>query len=98
MSDVFVPMTASDIAMEIAKAPLTLREKLSWHLNNFDRPIGDFFIPQCIQAIEIANEGGNLLTRIALPDGVLCDGESFATAHDIIEDHYLHFYIEAPNE
>jgi hypothetical protein len=98
VTDTFTPMTAEEIATEIAKAPLPLHEKLSWHLNNFDRPIGDTFVPVCVRAVEIANAGGNLLERLTLPDGVLCDGEPTATVQDIIDDHYLHFYLETPNE
>jgi len=86
-------MTAEEIATEIAKAPLTIEEKLGWHFANFDLPIPQTLIPVAVRAIEIANDGGDLQTILTLPTGIKFQGEQHATAEEVIEGHYLHFYL-----
>jgi hypothetical protein len=45
----------NQLARDIAEAPLTLEEKLSWHLRaNHYPPVDEAFIPVCIEAIELA--------------------------------------------
>lgn len=46
------------IAEEIAEAPLSLEAKLSWHLTgNHYPPVHEDFIPVCVEAITLANQG-----------------------------------------
>jgi hypothetical protein len=43
-------------AQEIANAPMSLEQKLSWHLTgNHYPPVHEAFIPVCIEAIDKAN-------------------------------------------
>lgn len=45
-------------AQDIADAPLSLEDKLSWHLKgNHYPPVHEDFIPVCIEAITRANNG-----------------------------------------
>ena len=89
-------MEASEIAMEIAKSPMSLLEKLDWHFSNFDKPIPKVLIPVAVKAIELANAGGDLSTFIDLPEGIKFQGFQFASAHDVIEGHYLWYYLDNP--
>jgi hypothetical protein len=87
-------ISADEIAQEIARSPQSLVSKLSWHFANFeDGGIPDSLIPVAVQAIELANAGGDLSTMLELPDGIYFRNGSYASAQDVIEGHHLHFFI-----
>jgi hypothetical protein len=86
-------MDAHEIALEIAKAPLTIEEKLSWHFATFAPPVPETMIPASVQALEVANGDGDLSTLIDLPEGSTFFGENQASAKDIIEGHHLEYYL-----
>lgn len=45
----------NELARDIAQAPMSLEQKLSWHLQaNHYPPVDAAFIPVCIEAIELA--------------------------------------------
>jgi hypothetical protein len=88
-------MKAEDIALDIANAPLTLEEKLSWHFANFDPAVPESMIPVSVEAINLANTSGDLSTLLELPEGSTYFGEQTAPAKDIIEGHHLHYFVTA---
>jgi hypothetical protein len=90
-------MDANEIAQEIAASPLSLEQKLEWHFANFDKPIPKSMVPVAIEAIQVANAGGDLDTILDLPTGTKFLGMSVATVQLIIEDHYLWFYLDDPD-
>ena len=86
-------MQPEEIATLIADAPMTLEKKLSWHFVNFEQAVPETMLPACLQALAIANSKGDLSTLIDLPEGSTFFGESKASAQDIIEGHYLQYFI-----
>lgn len=57
-------------AEDIANSPMSLEQKLSWHLQgNHYPPVHEAFIPVCIDAINRANEG-DYTSLILYPNGI----------------------------
>jgi hypothetical protein len=91
-------MKSTEIAEEIAKAPLSLKDKLSWHLTLFNRNVPESMIPVLQDAVRIANEQGFNLDKfeLVLPDDVQFKGESIVSARTLIDNFKLHYYITTP--
>ena len=87
-------MKASETAELIAKSPLTLAEKISWHFTLFVKPPPESMIAVCVQAIYLAKLGGDLDTMLELPAGATYFGDSFASAQSVIDGHELSFFID----
>jgi hypothetical protein len=61
----------SEIAKAIAESTLSLQDKLSWHLvGNHYPPVNEAFIPVCIEAIQLA-EQGNYDAEVEYPNGLI---------------------------
>lgn len=83
------------LAQEIAESPLTLEEKLSWHLNgNLYPPMPDSLIPVCVEAITLAENGEDLHKVLTLPDPIKRAGKSEITAKQLILSIKLHWFIK----
>lgn len=79
----------SQIAQEIANAPLTLEQKLSWHLTgNHYPPVDEAFIPVCIQAIQLANDG-DYDSELMYPNGLV------RTVRHCIDGLHLEYFLDA---
>ena len=77
----------NQIAQAIAEAPLTLEEKLSWHLSgNHYPPVDDLFIPVCAKAIELANQG-DYDAVLHYPNGLV------RTVRHCIEGLHLEYFL-----
>jgi hypothetical protein len=75
------------ISQAIADAPLSLEDKLSWHLTgNHYPPVNEQFIPICIQAIKLANEG-DYDSELVYPNGLV------RTVRHCIEGLHLEFFL-----
>ena len=76
------------LARDIADAPMTLQQKLEWHLEgNHYPPIDKSFIPVAIQAIELADVRAwkEVLTY---PNGIQ------RTVAETIENMHLEHFVE----
>jgi hypothetical protein len=88
-------MKAEEIAIEIAKSPLTIEQKLSWHFANFEPVIPEAMIPVCAQAIDLSNKGKDLDVVLDLPEEASFQNQPRASAKDIIEGLHLSYYLGA---
>jgi hypothetical protein len=86
-------MKAEEIAIEIANAPLTIEQKLSWHFANFNPAVPEAMIPVCAQAIELSNKGEDLDVVLDLPEEASFQSRNQATAKDIIDGLHLRYYL-----
>lgn len=92
-------MKKEELAMEIAKSPLTLEEKMSWHLANFDKKFPDYLVELCADVIRQIDKGLDLSTEVELPLGMFYKGTSTSTLGNIYEDFFLSFFLkDASNE
>lgn len=92
-------MKKEELAMEIAKSPLTLEEKMSWHLSNFDKKFPDYLAELCADVVRQIDEGADLSTKVELPLGMFYKGTSTSTLGNIHKDFYLSFFLkDALNE
>jgi hypothetical protein len=83
------------LAQEIAESPLTLEEKLSWHLRgNLYPPMPDSMIPVCMEAINLAENGEDLHKILTMPENIKRAGSSEITAKQLIISTKLHWYIK----
>lgn len=83
------------LAQEIAESPLTLEEKLSWHLSgNLYPPMPDSLIPVCVEAITLAENGEDLHKVLTLPEPIKRAGTSEITAKQLILSIKLHWFIK----
>jgi hypothetical protein len=84
-----------DLAGFVGSDTLALENAVRIQLqNNHFPPIPEFFIPVCLQAIELANQG-NYDDWVALPEGVTDaqSGLSTTTVSKLIEWAHLDFFI-----
>ncbi len=91
-------MKAHETAALIAKSPLTLAEKISWHLTLFEKPLPQSMVAVCVQAIYLARLGCDLETVLELPEGATYFGNPWASAQSVIDGHQLRFFLAAPAE
>ena len=91
-------MKSDEIAKEIAKAPMSLEDKLSWHLTLFNRNVPESMIPVLRDAVRIANEQNFNLDKfeLVLPEDVQYKGEELVSARTLIDNFHLHYYITTP--
>jgi hypothetical protein len=85
-------MKSTEIAEEIAKAPMSIEDKLSWHLALFNRSIPQSMIPVLKEAIEIVNAGGDMEQHVDLPEDVLYKDGTTASVGVLMENFKLHYY------
>jgi hypothetical protein len=84
------------LAQEIAESPLTLEEKLSWHLRgNLYPPLPDSLVPVCVEAITLAENGEDLHKVLTMPPSVKRAGKNEITAKQLILSTKLHFFIKS---
>lgn len=80
-------MNANEISQLIADSPLSLEEKLSWHLTGVHfPPITEEFIPVAKSAIELA-KNGEWYTILEYPNGLR------KNVYYTIEGMHLHFFL-----
>ena len=83
------------LAQTINKSPLTIEEKISWHLRgNLYPPMPDILIPVCLEAIRMAEAGESLFQVLVMPPSVKRAGRSEITARQLILSTKLHWYIK----
>lgn len=83
------------LAQEIAEAPLSLEDKLSWHLRgNLYPPMPDSLIPACLEAINLAENDGDLNKILTMPPSVKRAGKNEITAKQLIISTKLHWFIK----
>jgi len=86
--------TATDISQAIAEAPLSLEDKLRWHFILFpNMRIGEDAVPVLKAAILMAKTGGDLDTKLRLPDGKTPGKKLYASAGRLIEIFKLGVYV-----
>lgn len=90
-------MKAEEIAVAIAEAPLTMEEKLSWHLTQFRNSIPESIIPVLEEVVAHAVAGGDLDQEFELPEDVLYKGSNMSTAKTMIDNFHLKYYITKEN-
>lgn len=86
-------MKSTEIAEEIAKAPMSIDDKLSWHLTLFNRSVPPSMIPVLKEVIEIVDAGGSMEQEIDLPEDVLYRNGTTASVGVLVENFKLHYYI-----
>jgi hypothetical protein len=89
-------MKSTEIAPEIAKAPMSIEDKLSWHLTLFNRSVPETMIPVLVEAIEIVNADGDMNQELELPDDVQFRNSSIVSVGTLMEQFHLHYYITTP--
>jgi hypothetical protein len=94
-------MKSAEIAEEIAKAPLSIEDKLSWHITLFSQSVPDTMIPLLIEAIEIVNANGDMNQELELPDEIQFRNSSMVSVGVLVEQFRLDYYTnpkEVSNE
>lgn len=86
-------MKATEVTELIAKSPLSLEDKLSWHFTAFEGGIPDSMIPLCKAVIQIANSGGDMTQVLTLPDGATFDGGTTVTAQEALDTLFLSAFV-----
>ena len=83
------------VAKLIADAPLSLEQKMSWHLRgNMEPPAPESMIPVAVQAVQFDAYGFDWdTTMLDLPTGSTYYGKNEASLRAIIEGHRLEFYL-----
>lgn len=88
----------ANLAKQISESPLSLREKLSWHLNaNLYPAMPNSLIPVCLEAIRMAENGEDLSQQLTMPPPIKRAGRNEITAKQLIISIKLHWYIENAN-
>jgi hypothetical protein len=83
------------LAQTINKSPLTIEEKISWHLRgNLYPSMPDSLIPVCLEAIRMAEAGEDLFQVLVMPANIRRAGKSEITAKQLILSTKLHWYIK----
>ncbi|CAB4137650.1 hypothetical protein UFOVP325_58 [uncultured Caudovirales phage] len=85
-------MKSKEIAPEIAKAPMSIEDKLSWHLTLFSRSVPETMIPVLVEAIEIVNANGDIDQLLELPDEVQFRHSSRVSVGTLVEQFRLDYY------
>lgn len=85
-------MKSTEIAPEIAKAPMSIEDKLSWHLTLFNRSVPDTMIPVLVEAIEIVNANGDMNQELELPDEIQFRNSSMVSVGILMEQFRLDYY------
>jgi hypothetical protein len=85
-------MKSTEIAPEIAKAPMSIEDKLSWHLTLFNRSVPETMIPVLVEAIEIVNANGDMNQELELPDEIQFRDSSMVSVGILMEQFRLDYY------
>lgn len=79
-------------ALAIAAAPLSLEEKIDWHLAVFKGVPREMSSVLCL-AIQFFDMGVSAHKTLPLPNGVRLKGQTIASLEEIIEVHHLEPYL-----
>ena len=83
------------LAQVINESPLTIEEKISWHLTgNLYPSMPESLIPVCLEAIRMAEAGEDLFQVLVMPPSLKRAGKNEITAKQLILSTKLHWYIK----
>ena len=82
-----------NLSLAIAASSLSLEEKLSWHITNFDQKPPKAMIGIWVAAITAYDLGLPEATSVDLPEGSTFQGGTKVSVAKIIEDFHLEFYL-----
>ena len=87
------------IAQEIFEAPLTLEQKIEWHVQLFrNAKLGKPMQELIIQAINHINNSGDPEDYLPLPEGITFDKKPEIKAAQVIDQFKVAHYITQENK
>ena len=82
-----------NLSLAIAAAPMSLEDKLGWHLLNFAPQPPKAMTKVWLACITAFDLGMPETTNIGLPEGSTFQGKPIATIADVIEGYHLEYYL-----
>ena len=82
-----------NLSLAIAAAPMSLEDKLGWHIMNFDKKLPKAMIGMWVAAITAYDLGMPETTSVDLPEGSKFMGSSKISIAQIIDDFRLEYYL-----
>lgn len=82
-----------NISLAIAASSLSLEEKLSWHIMNFDHKLPKAMIGIWVAAITAYDLGMPETTSVDLPEGIKFMGGAKISIAKMIDDFHLEYFL-----